>query len=88
MEELYILDMVNSKRDRNGYKKELGLHKLYYSDLLAIEKLLWIYADVREMKWAGVTEIPEGREHMPRATVDRYAFMGSLSAILSYFRLE
>mgnify|MGYP003582208058 CR=1 FL=1 len=68
--------MANSKRDRNGYRKELGRHKLNYSDLLAIEKILWIYADAREMKYAGITELPEGREHMPRATVDRYAFMG------------
>lgn len=68
--------MVNRKRDRNGYKKELGRYKLNYSDLLTIEQILWIYADAREMKHTGVTELPENREHMPRKFVDRYAFMG------------
>ena len=68
--------MANKKRDRNGYRKELGCYKLNYSDLLAIEQLLWIYADAREMKHAGVTELSENREHMPRRFVDRYAFMG------------
>ena len=68
--------MVNKKHDRNGYRKELGLNVLNYSDLLAIEKILWIYADAREMKYAGITELPDGQEHMPRATVDRYASIG------------
>jgi hypothetical protein len=73
---LYILDMANKKRDRNGYKNKLGRYRLNYSELLALEKILWIYADAREMKHAGITEIPEDREHMPRAVVDRYASMG------------
>jgi len=68
--------MANAKRDRNGYKKQLDRYRLTRTDLLAIEKLLWIYADAREMKHAGVTTLPEGRKHMPRASVDRYAFIG------------
>ena len=68
--------MANKKRDTNGYKKQLGRYRLEYSDLLALEKLLWIYADAREMKFAGITELPEGRGHMPRAAIDRHVSMG------------
>ncbi len=76
MNGLYILDMTNKKRDRNGFKKQYKRYRFNYADLLAIEKMLWIYADAREMKVTGITEPPEGREHMPRAAVDRYALMG------------
>lgn len=67
---------MNKKRDRNGYKKQFGRYSISYSDLLTIEKMLWVYADAREMKFAGITGLPDDREHMPRAAVDRYAFMG------------
>lgn len=68
--------MANDRRDRIGYRKQLGRYKLSYADLRALEKILWVYADAREMKLAGVSELPEGRTHMPRVAVDRYAFMG------------
>ena len=76
MNQLYILDMVNKKRDRNGFKKRYDRYRLKRSDLLEIEKILWVYADAREMKNTGVTKLPDGRRHMPRATVDRYASVG------------
>lgn len=68
--------MADKKRDINGYKKQLGRYKLNYSDLIAIEKMLWIYADAREMKFSGITELPTGRKHMPRAAIDRHVSMG------------
>lgn len=67
--------MANKKRDRNGYKKELGRYHLSRANLLAIEKILWIYADVREMKSTGA-KLPEGRKHMPRKSIDRFASIG------------
>lgn len=69
--------MANKKRDINGYRKQLGRYKLNRSDILALEKLLWRYADAREMKHAGVTDLPANRKHMPRKFVDRYASVGS-----------
>lgn len=79
MAELYILGMANAKRDRNGYKKQLGLYRLSRANILAIEQILWEYADAREMKIAGVSKLPEGRSHMPRKAVDRYASVGRYS---------
>lgn len=69
--------MANKKRDINGYRSQLGRYKLKRSDILTLEKLLWRYADAREMKHAGVTDLPEGRKHMPRKFVDRYASVGT-----------
>lgn len=60
----------------NGYRKQLGRYKLNRSDILALEKLLWRYADAREMKHAGVSSIPDGRKHMPRVAVDRHVSIG------------
>lgn len=68
--------MVNKKRDLNRYKQQLGRYKLNRTDLLAIEKILWVYADAREMRLAGVTKLPDGRKHMPRRAVDRHASIG------------
>lgn len=68
--------MVNRKRDRNGYRKQLGRYRLNRTDILAIEKILWLYADAREMRLAGVKEIPEGRKHMPRRAADRHVRIG------------
>lgn len=68
--------MVNIKRDRNAYCKQFGKYRLNRRDFLAIEKILWVYADAREMKNAGVNKPPEGRKHMPRRGVDRHASIG------------
>lgn len=68
--------MVNKKRDRNGYRKQLGRYKLYRRDILAIENILRIYADAREMKVAGVSKPPAGRKHMPRKYTDRNIKIG------------
>lgn len=68
--------MVNIKRDRNGYIKRLSRYRLNRSDLLAIEKMLRIYADAREMQHAGIARLPNGHRRMPRVAVDRYASIG------------
>jgi|GEM_PF-2506404 len=72
---VYIRNMANKKRDRNSYKKQLGRYRLNRADLLAIEKILWIYADAREMRNTGAI-LPHNRKHMPRRSVDRYASIG------------
>jgi len=71
--------MANKKRDINGYRKQLGRYKLSRADILAIEKILWVYADAREMKHAGISNMPDGRRHMPRVAVDRHASIGKYS---------
>jgi len=68
--------MANNKRDLNGYKKQLDRYRLNRTDILTIEKILWTYADAREMKYAGVSKPPDGRKHMPRRFMDRYASIG------------
>ena len=68
--------MANKKRDINGYQKSLDRYRLNRSDLLAIEKMLWEYADAREMKHAGISKLPKERKHMPRKAVDRYVSIG------------
>jgi hypothetical protein len=68
--------MANKKRDRNGYRKQLGRYKLSRADILAIEKILWEYADARELKIAGVDVMPDGRKHMPRKFADRNVKIG------------
>ena len=68
--------MANKKRDRNGYNKQLGRYRLNREDILAIEKILRIYADAREMKHAGISALPDGQSHMPRKYVDRYIKIG------------
>lgn len=68
--------MANKKRDKNTYVKRLGRYRLDRADLLAIEKILWVYADFCEMKHAGIDKLPDGRRHMPRAVVDRCASIG------------
>lgn len=72
---MYIKNMANKKRDRNAYKKELGRYRLNRSDLLKIEKILWVYADAREMQRTRA-KLPEGRKHMPRKSIDRFASIG------------
>lgn len=68
--------MVNKKRDRNGYKRELGRYKLRRAHLLTIEKILWTYADAVEMQHAKVGSLPKGRKHMPRQVIDRCVSIG------------
>lgn len=67
--------MANKKRDRNAYRKELGRHRLSRVDLLTIEKILWLYSDTMEAKNTK-TKTPDGRKHMPRKTIDRFASIG------------
>lgn len=68
--------MANKKRDRNGYRKRLGRYHLTRKNLFDLEKILWAYADVREMEKAGVSKLPDGRKHMPRKYVDRHVSIG------------
>lgn len=68
--------MANKRRDRNGYKKQLGRYRLSRADILTIEKMLRVYADTREMKHAEVSEMPLKRKHMPRRAVDRHIQVG------------
>lgn len=68
--------MVNKKRDKSTYIKKLDRYHLKRADLLAIEKILWIYTDTMEMKKAGVSKMPEGRKHMPRKYIDRHVSLG------------
>jgi len=68
--------MVNKKRDINGYRKKLGKYKLNRGDILAIEKLLRIYADAKEMHSEGINKLPAGKKHMPRKFVDRHIEIG------------
>jgi hypothetical protein len=83
---MYIRGMANKKRDINGYRKQLGRYRLNRSDILAIEKMLWIYADALEMKHAGILKPFDGRRHMPRAAVDRYVSIGRYSPFYLSFR--
>ena len=66
--------MVNVKRDRNGYRKRLGQYRLNRADIIAIEKLLRLYADAHEINYASKygkrTTPPDGRKHMPRVFAD------------------
>lgn len=68
--------MANKKRDRNGYRKQLGRYRLNRTDILALEKILRTYADAKEMKAAGLSELPTRKKHMPRKYVDRYIKIG------------
>lgn len=68
--------MGNKMRDRKGYIRQLDRYHLSRTDILSIEKILRDYADTREMKIAGVSSLPYGRKHMPRAAVDRYISIG------------
>lgn len=73
---LYILGMTNKRRSGRYYTKELGRHKLSRRDLLAIEKILRIYADAYEKKHvlaAGGNPVPpQGRRTMPRKYIDMH----------------
>jgi len=73
---MYIQDMANKKRDLNGYKKELDRYKLNRSDILAIEKMLRVYGDAKEMQSSGISKPPNGQKHMPRKYVDRHIRIG------------
>jgi hypothetical protein len=70
-------NMANKKRRermQNLYRVNLGRYKLTRRDILVIEKLLRIYADVYEKKHASnygqSTNSPDVRRHMPRKYVD------------------
>lgn len=71
--------MANKKRDKSTYIKKLGCYRLRRKDLLVIEKILLTYADFKEMKGEGISKMPEGRRHMPRKFIDRYASIGTYS---------
>lgn len=73
---MYIQHMRNKKRDLNGYKKELGRYRLTRKNVLIIEKILWKYADAREMNTGKISKLPEGRRHMPRKVADRHIVVG------------
>lgn len=73
---LYILDMANKKRDINGYRKQFDKYKLNRSDIVAIEKMIRVYADAREMRYEGIDKLPEGKKHMPRKYTDRHIEIG------------
>lgn len=62
--------MANKKRSRNAYIKNLGRYRVNKRDILAVEKILRMYADELEMKHTNVSSIPEGRRHMPRRFAD------------------
>lgn len=66
--------MANKKRDRNGYKSQLGRYRMDRADILAIEKMLKVYADAREKKMSSKfghsASPPLGRKHMPRKYTD------------------
>lgn len=68
--------MANKKRSRNGYKQKLGGFNLNRRDILALEKILRVYADAKEMHSANVTSPPLGKRHMPRKYVDRHVAIG------------
>lgn len=71
--------MRNKKRDLNGYKKQLGKYRLTRKDIMILEKILWEYADAREMQLAKVEKLPEGRKHMPRKFADRCTTINGVS---------
>lgn len=71
--------MANKKRDRNGYKKQLGRYRLGRKDIIAIEKILRIYADAREMHFARISSLPKSKRHMPRKFVDCHISIGRYS---------
>jgi hypothetical protein len=73
---MYIQSMANSKRDKNSYIKKLDRYSLNRADIIAIEKMLRVYGDAREMKVAGVSTLPADRKHMPRKYVDRHIKIG------------
>ena len=68
--------MANKKRDINGYRKQFGKYKLNRADIVAIEKMIRVYADAREMKYEGIIKLPEGKKHMPRKYADRHIEIG------------
>lgn len=68
--------MANKKRDKNGYRKQLERYRLTRKDLLVIEKILWTYADAKEMARTDSKALSHNRKHMPRKSVDRYASVG------------
>lgn len=70
--------MPNKKRNLSTHHKSLGKFHVCLHDLLVLESLLLTYADARELKHAGLKEMPRGIEHMPIAIVDRYVALGQL----------
>lgn len=72
--------MTNKRRSGRYYTKELGRHKLSRRDLLAIEKILRIYADAYEKKHVlatgGNPVPPQGRRTMPRKYIDMHVTLG------------
>ena len=65
---------------RSYYEKSLGRYRLERNDIVAIEKILRIYADAFEKKEAslhgGPTTPPDGRKHMPRKYADMHVEIG------------
>lgn len=72
--------MVNKKRDRNGYKKQLGRYRLSRDNIIALENILRQYADAHELhyatKYGKTTTPPAGRKHMPRVFADMHVKIG------------
>ena len=68
--------MRNSKRDLNGYSNRLGRYRLSRKNIMILEKIIWEYADAREMKYVGALKLPDGRKHMPRRFADRRVAVG------------
>lgn len=68
--------MRNRKRDLNGYKKQFGRYRLTRKNIMVLEKVLWEYADAREMKLSNIDQMPQGRKHMPRKFADRHITVG------------
>lgn len=68
--------MANKKRDKSGYRNKLGRYRLTRHNILAIEKILRVYADAKEMKVADLKAIPDEKKHMPRKYTDRNIKIG------------
>jgi len=62
--------MANKKRDKNGYRSQLGRYRLNRKNILTIEKMLRVYADAKEMKSSKVESTIKARKHVPRKYTD------------------
>lgn len=81
--------MANKKRENLYYESSLGRYSLNRGDILQLEKILRVYADVYEKKKAsihgGLTSPPEGRKHMPRKYADMHIKIGRFKHKLPRF---
>lgn len=68
--------MVNKKRDRNGYRKQLGRYRLSRDEIITIENMLAVYADAREAKFIGVDVKPGNTKRKHRKSVDLHTKVG------------